>query len=200
MRSEFTSTTERIILSVVSGLVILLTPHFSFFNASSVHAQGSPSSELGTVHQGEYHSNNWSQDKWFTTLDASIQKKYLAAYKDGHVTDADMSLASRLSLNAHKIVQYGPSSKYPDKIKTQVQNKNNWDRRADLEAGGSGTPSIWPTREEGRKAEEQLRSIGMLRDMKCPECGKEYQWILNVIDSGNKKPGQCPNCGWIPNK
>lgn len=178
----------------------LLSCGIIFFDLTSAIAQERNQNEPTAGNEGEYISNFWSQEKWFTTLDASIQQKYLAAYKEGRVSDADMSLASRLSINAHKIVQYGPSSNYPSKIKAQVQNKNNWDRRADLEAGGSGTPSIWPTREEGRKAEEQLRSIGMLRDMKCPECGKEYQWILNVIDSGNRKPGQCPNCGWVPNK
>ena len=183
----------------VAGLAIFLTHSISLLNASSVFAQESHTSESQTGHQEEYFSTTWRNDTWFTTLDTSMQKKYLAAYENGDVSDVDMSLASRLSINAHKIVQYGPSVKYPSKIRIQVQNKSNWDRRADLELGGSGTPSIWPTREEGRKAEEQLRSIGMLRDMKCPECGKEYQWILNVIDSGNKKPGQCPNCGWAPN-
>lgn len=184
----------------VAGLVILLTPCILFSNVSSVRGQGSPSNELGPGDKDEYFSNTWSQDKWFTTLDTSIQQKYLAAFKNGDVSDADMSLASRLSINAHKIVQYGPSVKYPSKIRIQVQNKINWDRRADLEAGGTGTPSIWPTPEEGRKMEEQLRSVGMIKSIHCANCGKDYEWMAGVINSGGRAANQCPNCGWVPQR
>ena len=200
MKRYLTSTTERIILWRVSAFAILLTPYLLFFNVSSLFAQKSPSSEVVTSHKNEYISNTWSQDKWFTTLDTSIQQKYLAAYKNGDVSDADMSMASRLSINAHKIVQYGPSVNYPSKIRIQIQNKINWDRRADLEAGGSGNPSIWPTPEEGRKMEEQLRSVGMIKSIHCANCGKDYEWIAGVINSGGRAANQCPNCGWVPQR
>lgn len=180
--------------------MILLTGGIIYLDFTSAFAQERIQNEPTAWNEGEYYSKSWSLEKWFTTLDASIQQKYLAAYKDGHVSDADMNLASRLSINAHKIVQYGPTVNYPSKIRIQVQNKINWDRRADLEAGGTGTPSIWPTPEEGRKMEEQLRSVGMIKSIHCANCGKDYEWMAGVINSGGRAANQCPNCGWVPQR
>ncbi|MCS6770786.1 MAG: hypothetical protein NZ740_02030 [Kiritimatiellae bacterium] len=44
---------------------------------------------------------------------------------------------------------------------------------------------------------QMLRSMGMIRDMHCPVCGTDYEWIVGIIKPG-RRPGECPNCRWAP--
>lgn len=46
-------------------------------------------------------------------------------------------------------------------------------------------------------AENTLYNI-MVKKIHCPVCGKNYEVFPGVINSGDRSPSQCPNCGWKP--